>query len=217
VITTEEPVLVIVSPATTTLQPGQTRQFTATVTGTSNTAVVWSATGGEISSSGLYTAGTTVGDFSVSARTTGTTPAVVGGATVRIVRPPSIAGLYQGSCMRLEEPSTPLMPANAFFSIGDASQVMFPPGPAGTFALVLPAFASCRTWSPFQPTCAWLLPGLSSSGGPFSSSRSCLVFPFEGFSIQGSVANGSLTFTIFTSDGEGGLLALDRFELTKVP
>ncbi len=42
-----------------------TQQFTATVTGTTNTAVTWSATGGSISSSGLYTAPSTAGTYTV--------------------------------------------------------------------------------------------------------------------------------------------------------
>jgi hypothetical protein len=58
---------VTVSPAAVSLQPGKTQQFSATVTGSSNTAVTWMATGGSISSSGLYTAGQNVGSFSVTA------------------------------------------------------------------------------------------------------------------------------------------------------
>jgi hypothetical protein len=57
-------VTVAVSPATADLQLGQTQQFTANVSGNSNTAVTWQAGGvsggnstyGTISSSGLYTA-----------------------------------------------------------------------------------------------------------------------------------------------------------------
>src|SRR5262249_29890130 len=61
-------VSVTVTPSTVTLQPGKTQQFTATVTGTANTAVTWSATGGTVSSSGLYTAGSVNGSFSVTAK-----------------------------------------------------------------------------------------------------------------------------------------------------
>ena len=64
---TVQPVQVSVSPASATLQPGQTQQFTATVTGTSNTAVTWTATGGTITAAGLYTAGTAAGTFQVTA------------------------------------------------------------------------------------------------------------------------------------------------------
>ena len=47
-----------VSPGSVALQSGQSKQFAATVTGTSNTAVTWTAVLGSISSSGIYTAPT---------------------------------------------------------------------------------------------------------------------------------------------------------------
>jgi hypothetical protein len=49
-------VRVSVSPSTGTLTSGQTQQFTASVTGTSDTRVTWTATSGSISSAGLLTA-----------------------------------------------------------------------------------------------------------------------------------------------------------------
>src|SRR6185437_8293734 len=62
-------VQVTVAPTNVTLQPGQTQQFTATVSGTSNTAVTWSATGGTISNAGLFTAGSVTGaNFLVTAK-----------------------------------------------------------------------------------------------------------------------------------------------------
>ena len=61
------PVQVSVTPASVSLQPGQTQQFNAAVTGTANTAVTWTATGGTISASGLYTAGQSAGSFAVTA------------------------------------------------------------------------------------------------------------------------------------------------------
>jgi len=51
-------VTVTVLPASATLDAGRTLQFLATVTGASDNSVVWSATCGTISSSGLYTAPT---------------------------------------------------------------------------------------------------------------------------------------------------------------
>ncbi len=51
-------VAVSVSPANATLFSSQKQQYTATVSGTSNTAVTWSATAGTINSNGLYTAPT---------------------------------------------------------------------------------------------------------------------------------------------------------------
>jgi hypothetical protein len=49
---------VSVSPTSGTLLSSQTQQFTASVSGTSDTAVTWSATAGSVSSNGLYTAPT---------------------------------------------------------------------------------------------------------------------------------------------------------------
>ncbi|HYY69059.1 MAG TPA: hypothetical protein VE734_04955 [Terriglobales bacterium] len=61
------PVAVSVSPGSASLLTGGTQQFTASVTGTSNTAVTWSVTGGSISSAGLYTAPATAGTYTVKA------------------------------------------------------------------------------------------------------------------------------------------------------
>lgn len=47
---------VAISPTSATLNAGATQQFTATVTGTSDTAVNWSATAGTVTATGLYTA-----------------------------------------------------------------------------------------------------------------------------------------------------------------
>jgi hypothetical protein len=56
---------VTVSPASATLSAGSTQQFTAN--DSAGLGVTWSATGGTISSNGLYTAGTTAGTFTVTA------------------------------------------------------------------------------------------------------------------------------------------------------
>ena len=51
-------VKVNVSPTSATLFSNQKQQFTATVSGTSNTGVNWSATAGSVDANGLYTAPT---------------------------------------------------------------------------------------------------------------------------------------------------------------
>ena len=64
-----------VSPTTTMLAPLGTRQFTATVEGTNNTAVTWSVNGvvggnssvGTITTAGLYTAPLSPGSYTVTA------------------------------------------------------------------------------------------------------------------------------------------------------
>src|SRR5581483_11880173 len=56
---------VAVSPTSVTLSSGGTQQFTAT--DSAGLGVTWSATGGTITSGGVYTAGTTAGTFTVTA------------------------------------------------------------------------------------------------------------------------------------------------------
>jgi hypothetical protein len=66
-VSTAPVVSVNISPASASLLTSGTQQFTASVTGSSNTAVTWSATGGTVSTSGLYTAPATAGTFTVKA------------------------------------------------------------------------------------------------------------------------------------------------------
>ena len=60
-------VSVAISPTSAPLLEGASQQFSATVTGTSNTAVNWTATGGTISATGLFVAGNSAGNFTVTA------------------------------------------------------------------------------------------------------------------------------------------------------
>jgi hypothetical protein len=67
---------ITVTPATASLQSGQTQQFTAAATlsngGTqANPSVTWSATGGSITTGGLYTAGSSTGTFRAIATAAG--------------------------------------------------------------------------------------------------------------------------------------------------
>jgi hypothetical protein len=89
-------VSVIVNPTSASVQTGTTQQFSATVTGTSSTGVTWSATGGTISTSGLFTAGATAGAFTVTAtstvNTTRSAQAAVTLSTATTPPPPAPAG-----------------------------------------------------------------------------------------------------------------------------
>lgn len=91
-------VTVSVQPASVTVAPGGTQQFVATVLGTSSPGVTWSATGGTITPSGLFTAGTTPGPFSVRAFSTAD-PGAFGGATVTVAAAANLdilVGTYGG-------------------------------------------------------------------------------------------------------------------------
>jgi hypothetical protein len=87
-------VVVTVNPATAPLYGGQTRQFNATLTNSTNQAVTWSLSGaGALSPSGLYTAPSTVSAITTA---TVTATAVVDGtttgtATVTLYPPASVS------------------------------------------------------------------------------------------------------------------------------
>jgi hypothetical protein len=83
---------VTISPSTALLAVNTSQQFTATVTGTTNTVVIWAVDGihggnssvGTITSSGLYTAATSVGGHTVSA-TSVADPRSNGSATATVM------------------------------------------------------------------------------------------------------------------------------------
>ena len=95
VLTTREPITVSVSPSFGFTRPGGTLQFTATVTGTTDRRVSWSATVGAISASGLYTAGATPGTFAVTATSLADT-SVRETAFVEVVGT-TLAGFWSGT------------------------------------------------------------------------------------------------------------------------
>src|SRR3954454_9069660 len=80
-------VAVSVTPGSASVQTGGTQQFTATVTGSTNTAVTWSATGGTIASSGLFTAPATAGTYSVKVTSVADSTKSAS-ATVTVTAPP---------------------------------------------------------------------------------------------------------------------------------
>ena len=100
VVTVSLPVAVSVSPTSATVTAGTQKQFTATVANTSNTAVTWSVSGsgcsgatcGVVSSTGLYTAPSTVPSPAiVSLKATSVSdPTKSGTASITIVPPVSV-------------------------------------------------------------------------------------------------------------------------------
>jgi hypothetical protein len=104
------------SPDPATLQPGKTQQFSATATYstglTGSTPVSWSSTGGSISSSGLYTAGSTAGTYRVIAQASNSTvkdtaTVTIANATVtRLVMSPSSVSLVPGGRQQFSTSAT---------------------------------------------------------------------------------------------------------------
>jgi large repetitive protein len=88
-------VAVSISPTAATVTSAGTQQFTAAVTGTSNTGVTWSATEGSVSSSGLFTAPTVSADATVTVTATSQAyPSQAASATVTVTpsAPPNTFG-----------------------------------------------------------------------------------------------------------------------------
>lgn len=101
-------ITVTLSPATATVYSGGTQQFTAAITGTSNTGVIWSTTAGTITNSGLYTAPpltATKTAYVTATSTANSTKKATATVTVnpapsilsRIVLSPNSASIYVGS------------------------------------------------------------------------------------------------------------------------
>lgn len=86
---------IVTSPASISLPVGQTQQFAASATlssggSQSNTPVTWSATGGTITTGGLYTAGSTTGSFRVIAVQQGGSLADTSAVTITAAVPSSM-------------------------------------------------------------------------------------------------------------------------------
>jgi hypothetical protein len=82
-------VTVSVSPLSATLSSSQKQQFTATVSGTSNTAVTWSATAGSVDSTGLFTAPSVTSQTSVAVTATSNADSTKSASAAVIVNPPN--------------------------------------------------------------------------------------------------------------------------------
>lgn len=101
--TSSAPVVVTVSPASVTTlwpnlsgAPAQTQQFSASVTGSSNTAVTWAISSGgttdSISSTGLYTAPTSVPSGSVTVTATSQADTTKSSSATVTIRTPTPTG-----------------------------------------------------------------------------------------------------------------------------
>ncbi len=93
-VTVVPPITVTVTPATLTMTTNQSQLFVASVTGTTNTAVTWTVSGGGTinGGTGLYTApGTAAGPITITA-TSVADPTKTGTATVTVTAP--VAGVF---------------------------------------------------------------------------------------------------------------------------
>src|SRR5580698_264638 len=80
-------IVVTVNPSTASVASAGTMQFTAIVTNTSNVAVIWSASPGTISSSGLYQAPTVTSNTSATVTATSTADSSASGSAAVTITP----------------------------------------------------------------------------------------------------------------------------------
>ena len=112
-----------VTPATASLQTGKTKQFSASATMSdgstdSSPTVTWSATGGTISSAGLYTAGQNAGTYRVIAKSQAG-PADTSTVTITAPAPPTVTKIdVTPSTASLQTGKTKQFSASATMSDG---------------------------------------------------------------------------------------------------
>lgn len=85
------PVTITIAPTTKSLVEGATQQFTATVGNATNTAVTWTSTAGTVTPTGLFTAGATPMNGSVTA-TSVADPTKSASASITVTAPPPALG-----------------------------------------------------------------------------------------------------------------------------
>lgn len=198
-------VTVTVSGPTTPLQAGATAQFTATVTGTSNTAVTWSVDPigpvnvGTVSATGLYTAPAAAGTFTVRATSAADT-SKSGSAQVTVLAPaiavsisPAAPSTATGGSLQLSASVTGTTNGAVTWDL---------PGGAATGTLVSTGPANATYTAPALPG-AYAVRATSAADAGKSATVNVVVSQGTGFRISGTpriAPNTSSQFTALFND-----------------
>jgi alpha-tubulin suppressor-like RCC1 family protein len=218
-------VSITLSPLTPTVQTGGSVQFTATVTGTSNTAVTWTAPsygGGTISSTGLYTAPAASGTYTVVATSAAdtsvsqsTTVTVTSGPVVSVSISPSVATVPAGGTQQFTATVVGTSNTNVNWSVEEgtagggvsSSGLYTAPGTAGTYHVVATSQADATKSAVATVTVAaasvpWanVSPGAANSAG-VKTDGSLYTW---GDNTQGELGNGTTGSTHQLSPGKIG-------------
>jgi hypothetical protein len=195
---------VTVSPAEVTLAPGESQQFTATVTGEAGTAVTWSASGGTIYEQAVYTAPSNPGTYVVTA-TSVANPRRVGTATVHVGCSQPVR-LFADQCgaegIELTQRSTRIGTfAGAYGSDGSSDQHS--------------SVVEDETFNPFNQSVSVSAsaPGASASGGASQTSEIAFDAGQMIVRVAGSY-RGAVTETEGGGDGEGNSDFTVEFDVT---
>jgi IPT/TIG domain len=213
VLTTRPAFVVTVTPSFGFVGPGETIQFTATVSGTADQRVNWNASGGgSIDSSGRFTAGPNAGVFNISA-TSFADLAATGVASIQVVGEDATGDYVGDMCSPLN--GLCLAGSRIGYSCGVASRV----GPGTVCALL----TSANGWlfgNLLLAFCTIETNG-TITGGPFTGritfcSGSQVTDRMRDARIEGSIADGRLRFTVYGQFFEDPDAAIERFDGRKV-
>jgi IPT/TIG domain-containing protein/subtilase family protein len=223
-------ITVTVAPPSPTVASGGTQQFSATVHGTPDPRVEWSATGGTISDTGLFTAGGTGGVFKVRA-TSVVDGSKFGEATVTVTSVSnSIAGVFlgtgphngngplvfQGSISFVDSNGLPIKSTSFEWPIADAGGFM---GQVNTLVAGVSRFATYtisigNTPAPVSLTVSLSAPvgNLSVGGSTCGSTFTVSAADVDMLSIQPQ-CNSTATVNVHDVNGSA-LLAPDHSTVT---
>jgi hypothetical protein len=187
---------VLVTPTAASLQTGAQQQFTAAVSGSSNTAVTWSASGGTISANGQYTAPGTAGTYTITALSNADTTKSAS-ALVIVSAPQTVA--------------IAVSPANA--SVGEAKQAQFTASVSGlsntavTWAVTRGSGTISQSGLYTAPRAAEtdVITATSQADGTKSATASVAVLPPHSVSLNWSASPSAVAFyKVYRGTASGG-------------
>ncbi len=195
---------IVITPASVTLAPGGSQQFSAhgvlTTGGTTPVQVAYTASGGSISASGLYSAGTATGQYQVVAResATGLTATAVvwiqsggGGLSAPASLSLSLGKVYTDRSIDIHASWTSVSGATHYGWRFEAESGLSPNQSGQTTALTRTVRVRQRYQSYTGTVCAWAIQGSS------RSPETCqdIDVPQEGSSGGGGSGGGTPTLT----------------------
>lgn len=215
VITTREPIVVTVTPSFGFVNAGGTLQLNATVTGTPDTRISWNVSGGgTISGSGLFTAGSTAGIFTVTAVSLAD-PSSTGTAFVQ-VSTTTVEGRYTGTGCRYNDLGEENCASGFFLDYVCIFQSNLRPGTTtcgwsstGGFQAVPNTISFC-----FIETDGTTAGGAFTGRVTFCRFRPASVY--DETRIEGTIGNGRLEIRVY-APGFFGIQLIERFTGTKAP
>lgn len=242
-ITVVQGVAVGVTPATITLDQGATNDFTAQVTGSTNTAVTWTVqetAGGTVTSAGKYTAPATAGTYHVKATSVadtsmnGIATITVRAVAIQMTQTPS-AALNQGATFQFLAGVTGTVTNGVVWSVDEGTTggsittggLYTAPAASGTFHVTATADANSSVKTTFAvtvdavdisvtPTTAMVLPNATQAFGSSVTGTTNTNVTWSVVEVGGGSINGSGLYTAPATPGTYTVKATSAADNTKI-